>query len=409
MTSLQPISVLVLPSWYPPKGGEFFREHSQAIREAGVNVHVLAAVETGIRNGFRDFLQPGKLPANGKEAMDLPETINTFRRIPLMNRLNTRRWTRYMQKMVENHINRFGKPDLFQVHSSMWAGLAAVGLSKSLDIPYVLTEHRGRFTGIGEQAVNLIKPWHVPLLKNSFRHAAKIVTVSKAAGNRILNIYPEASSKMMIIPNMTDTAFFSPARQPSENQYRLSGGRPFRYLCVTSLEEIKGIDILLTAFSELNRNHKIDAELIIVGDGPLKNRLQRQCHELGIDGRVTFTGYVQKKDLLPYFHQADAFVLPSLFESFGIVLLEAMACGLPIVATKSGGPEEIIGSHCGLLTEPGNTEALGVAMKKLVQQYHVYNSQIIRAFVVRNYSRQHIADQYVKLYNQIIDERKRPL
>ncbi|TVR41488.1 MAG: glycosyltransferase family 4 protein [Bacteroidia bacterium] len=404
MTKSQPISVIVLPSWYPPKGGGFFREHSQAIREAGVNVHVLAAVETGVRNDLRNFLQPVDQQAKDEEAVDLPETIRMVRRIPLMNRLNTNRWVKSLQEMVETHISRFGKPDLFQVHSSMWAGLAAEGIARKLQIPYVLTEHRGRFTGIGKQADNLIKSWHLPLLGKGFRHASKIVTVSKAAGNRILQIYPEAASKMSVIPNMTDTAFFSPAKEPSGDQYQFSGSRPFRFLCVTSLEEIKGIDILLTAFAGLNRKHDIDAELVIVGDGPLKKQLQRQCHGLGLDGRVTFTGFVQKKDLLPYFQMADAFVLPSLFESFGIVIIEAMSCGLPVVASRCGGPEEIIGSHCGLLAEPGNAEALGVEMKNLVQQYKVYDSKCIRAFVLRNYSQQHIANEYVELYKQIIDQ-----
>ncbi len=449
------ISLFVIPSWYPPRGGAFFREHCLALAGADVHVHVIAAVETGLRDHPGAFLTPGHPKMNGRRK-GFSEEVRITRRIPLLNQRNVARWTQKVVRMYDDHAGRYGHPNLVQVHSSMWGGLAAAQIRETWGTPYVISEHRGRFTQAVHAPGSLVRPWHLPLLQRAFDQAGHIITVSQALQKGILSICPGAAPKMSVIPNMCDTGFFVPpqdkdtgepddtgvfaslprkkdtgepddtgvfgslprkkkegqaddtgffASHPREKDTaaKQSGGAEgFIFLCVASLEEIKGVDVLLTAFSLLKKKSGPASHLIIAGDGPLRKRLQGLCRSLHIQKEVHFTGHLDREALRRQYHRADAFVLPSRMEAFGIVLIEAMACGLPVVATRSGGPEEIVRPACGLLVAPGDPESLADGMGQMLRHHRDYDRQHIVQWTQRHYAQQVIADQYYKLYKQLL-------
>lgn len=131
----------------------------------------------------------------------------------------------------------------------------------------------------------------------------------------------------------------------------------------------KGLPHLLEAFARLVQ-HPIDAHLVLVGDGELREPLEARARELGLDGHVTFTGF--RTDISAVLAQLDLFVLPSLWEGLPMVLLEAMAAGLPVVATSVGGtPELVQDGDTGLLVPPANVDALANAMHFLLVQADV--------------------------------------
>ena len=106
--------------------------------------------------------------------------------------------------------------------------------------------------------------------------------------------------------------------------------------------------------------------------------------------------------LLEEYQTANAFVLASRFEAFGVVFIEALSAGLPVIGTKSGGPEEIINDANGILVDINNVDQLSNAMEVLYKNYNMYNPEIIRKYAIDNYSEDIIADQIIEKYNYVI-------
>ncbi len=388
------ISILVIPSWYPPLGGEFFREHCIALAKAGLTVNVLAGIETGISQRPKDFLFNWHTTAN--QLAGINENHRIIRRIPLLQQANVHRWVNAMVKMFANYVEHHPFPDLLQVHSSMWAGLAAAKIKQQWGTPYVITEHRGRFTGQGQMAQNLIREWHKPLLKEAFGEAGRIVSVSDSLQNKITEICPQSRNKLSVIPNMTDTVFFVPTDGKSNTD------KPFRFLCVTHLEHLKGVDVLLNAFAGLQSSNAQPSCLVIAGSGVEREKLEALTRQLGLKNKVSFTGRLGRTEVLQQMQDADAFVLPSRFEAFGIVLIEAMACGLPLVATDSGGPRDVVNPDIGLMCKAGDASDLMRTMQEMINRHKDFEPLNIRQHCVATYSRDAVVSQYVKLYEALL-------
>jgi glycosyltransferase involved in cell wall biosynthesis len=135
-------------------------------------------------------------------------------------------------------------------------------------------------------------------------------------------------------------------------------------LAVGRLVYYKGFEYLIRAMTQ------IDATLLLVGDGPLRHSLMSVASELGVASRIEFLGEMQPREIIPYYHAADLFVLPSIArsEAFGIVQLEAMACGKPVVNTSldSGVPYASLDGVTGITVEPGSADALASAINRLL-------------------------------------------
>jgi glycosyltransferase involved in cell wall biosynthesis len=146
-------------------------------------------------------------------------------------------------------------------------------------------------------------------------------------------------------------------------------GGPARFIYLGRLVDVKGVDILIKAFAKaLSR---VDASLEIVGDGPLRGDLQALCASLNLTQRVTFSGWLAQPDASQRLRESDVFVLPSLHECGGAAVMEAMAVGIPVIATKWGGPVDYVDSSCGILVEPssesGLIEGIAGAMVRLAE------------------------------------------
>lgn len=176
-------------------------------------------------------------------------------------------------------------------------------------------------------------------------------TISKAATHRFISEKVFRKNNTYTIYNGIDTDIFAPDTLDKVHT------EPFTWLAVGRLVETKDYPTLLLAFSKLSKS-----ELLIVGKGPLLENLQMQVERIGIKNRVKFLGV--RTDIEKLYRQVDGFVLSSEWEGYGLVVAEAMASGLPVVATDSGGPGEIIGSEGinGLLVPIKDPDALSQAM-----------------------------------------------
>jgi glycosyltransferase involved in cell wall biosynthesis len=193
------------------------------------------------------------------------------------------------------------------------------------------------------------------------------LTVEEAA---ILSGLGVSSDRMAVIPHGVDDVHFSPA-DPSDflRKHRLEGKDIA--LCLSRINRTKGLDVLLDAFSIVAKDAP-NLALVLAG-GCTSHReeeflveLKRRSVTLGLDGRVVFTGRLTEGEKAAAYEACAVFVLPSVYEPYGIVLLEAAAHGKPLISTRTGGPRSIVveGSN-GLLVSPGSRQELAAALLAL--------------------------------------------
>ncbi len=182
--------------------------------------------------------------------------------------------------------------------------------------------------------------------------------VSHALGALLTERCGIPPARVQVIPNGIDAALFAP---PAAGEARPSVGPTIGALA--RLDPRKGLPFLLQALARLLPDLP-EATLLIGGDGEDRAALERQAHELNLAGQVVFAGPVH--DPPAFYRCCDLFVLPSLDEGFGLVVLEAMASGLPVIGTRVGGvPELIEHGRNGLLVEPGDASAIAAALRTL--------------------------------------------
>jgi D-inositol-3-phosphate glycosyltransferase len=198
------------------------------------------------------------------------------------------------------------------------------------------------------------------------RRASLVVAVSRALEVRIRAELDLPVAVPTAVINMgVDRSIFTPGAGDGARADLGWAAAEKVALFAGNLIERKGVDVLVEAFAELHARGACD-RLAIAGDGPLRDLLVLQASALGVDGAVEFLGAVEATTLARLMAAADVFVLPSREEPLGVVLLEAMACATPVVASSVGGIPEIVGEGCGRLVEPGDAAALAAGMEAVL-------------------------------------------
>ncbi len=389
--------ILILPSWYLPDGGGFFKDHAEALHSGDFRVDVLVNRVMGItRHSLYQILKSRRY----RESVEGPLKVfrSGYLKWPLMEKANLQGWVNRYLDIYEEYRKKNGDPDIIIAHSSIWAGYVAARLKDIYDIPYLLVEHRSRFARDVEAAQEMIREWYFPFIRSSLVKADKIITVSKAIDNQLISISPGIRNKISTIPNLIDTDFFTLPEKERDKE-------PFIIISFGILEYVKGFDILIKAFAEFVRNHNGESFLRIGGRGTKFKKLKKLANELGVGDRVSLHGYVPREEVKREMQMANLFVLPSRFEAFGVVIIEAMATGCPVISTYSGGPEYIVKEKDGILIEPENVRALTKAISNIYSNYEKYSPEAIRQDVVQNYTKEVIRDSYHQIIRNILDEK----
>jgi glycosyltransferase involved in cell wall biosynthesis len=199
-------------------------------------------------------------------------------------------------------------------------------------------------------------------LKLLLRASDRIVAPSRSYQEEVVSLFPALQEKIMHIHNGLDMAeLMGPTWEEGREERQ-------RYiLCIAAHNEKKGIDVLLHAAKRLQQAGAA-VKIVLVGDGPLRRRLEDLAVSLGVQEQVDFLGSQGRTQVAALLHGCEVFVLPSRHEPFGVVLLEALACQKPVVATAVGGIQEIIeNGQNGILVPPDNAEALAGALLAVLQ------------------------------------------
>ena len=164
------------------------------------------------------------------------------------------------------------------------------------------------------------------------------------------------------------------------------------------------MDLLLEAVKLLSDKTERRFSVRLAGKGSLREELEQQAKKLGISDRVKFLGRLSREEMQEVLQGANCFVLSTRYEAFGVVLLEAMATGLPVIATRSGGPDSIVNRDNGLLIESENTDELAGAMEQMMAHIHDYPADKIRSETLQKYGDASVMEQYNQLFIHLLNE-----
>ena len=271
-------------------------------------------------------------------------------------------WPGVLQRLLDHErVIRSFQPDVIHVHPLEFRFPYAHFVIGG-KIPLIASIHSTHFIEFSDPSV---RPLRYQLVKEDLGAAQNLIFVSHYVERQVKTLFPAGleNKRTRIVHNPIDVSLFSPIpREEARSLLKRPMENPM-ILFVGSLIPRKATHLLIEAFSEVIKQQP-KAHLMIVGDGPQRGELEKMIREKGLNHFVSLEGGKLQPELRYYYSGADLFVLPSLMESFGLVFIEAMLCGCPVIGTPEALKEILPSEESGFYIPPGDIRALVGGMKK---------------------------------------------
>lgn len=376
--------VLILPSWYFPPGtqeiaGRMFHQLTKGLRGEDVDARLL----------YADYSMKG--PLFKKTTFLIEDEVPTWRTFqffpPKANAFLFRMWVSRYVNDIMSYMDKEGKPDIIHAHSYLAASVCAT-LQMKVRIPFIYTERLSGFI------LGTIPKHHYPFLPGCFEMATAITCVSPGLLSRM---EPHSPKPIRVIPNFYDEEIFYLDTQVEKNKI-------FTWVSIGEPAHIKGLDILFTAFAILKEKLKdIPMQLLLIDRIPEKEELIKLAQSLHIENDIVWTGLISQPEIATILRKSHVLISASRVETFGKAIIEAQACGLPVVATKTDGATYIMTSpQQGTLADIGSPESLMRAMGKVFTEYASYDGKRIHEIMEKRFSKKVVIHQWMKLYQSIM-------
>jgi glycosyltransferase involved in cell wall biosynthesis len=385
------MNLLWIASWYPsrlsPFDGDFIKRHAQAVSLYDqVDVIYVVRDKEGI-------VTKGRLIERTAKG-NFTETVVYYyvppRHLSFLDKVvSAFKYNYHYKKAVKDHIATKGKPELVHLHVSTKAGSLARWIKKKYDIDYVLTEHWTGFLPESESGLRQLPFIIRRQCLNAMRGATALSTVSEYLSTQLKKIIGKRT--IAIIPNVVDTRIFFPG-----STIKLE---PTRFVHVSTLSYQKNPDDILRAFAILKQSSSHFSLDIF---GPQNKALIQMCSSLGLAHHVHFHKEVPQEVLAEYMRKSHALILYSRYETFGCVVIEANACGIPAIVSDIPVMREILKSYFnGLFVEGQNPPALANSLISFIEKQQPFKQNEIAAFTGRNYSFESVGLKFHKWYEKI--------
>lgn len=389
-------NILFWPGWwYPnrlePLSGIFIKKHAEAVSKYfDVSVlfilpdhqltnqpyEIIDSLENSVQT-FRVYYKPGK-------------KWGLFSKI-----IEPIKYIRASLRGLDALKKKAGPPDLIHVNVNPPAGLIFLLFTHFRKIPYIFTEHwsgylpaNGSYRGVFRK---MLTKWLV-------KRAKAVTTVSENLKSAMLS--HDLMGQYYTVPNVVDKNIFYPfASKEKKTKIKL--------LHVSGLVPVKNIPGLLRVINALWKIRK-DFQLDIIGDSKYRDELEELAEKLNLLNKIVFfLGAMEVEEVAAFMRQADILVMFSHYENSPCVIVEAMASGLPVIATKVGGIPELVNKKTGTLVLPRDENELFRAINTMLDNYESYNKQAIRDEALKRFSYETIGQQFLEIYQQAIGTRNR--
>jgi glycosyltransferase involved in cell wall biosynthesis len=226
-------------------------------------------------------------------------------------------------------------------------------------------------------------------------HADSVVAVSYFQAKQIKNI---TGKEAVVIPNVVDEDLFSIQEKKQS--------KIFSFLSISGFDQIKGLDILLKAFAVINSRYPSQVKLQVIAPvNENEQQFKEMATTLGIGNNIEWLGKLDRSMVIKALQSSDCYICSSRLESFGVSIVEALACGKPVISTNCGGPADIVNEINGILVGNENITELATAMEYIKENINKFQPKNIREDFLKKYSRNVIGEKYNELYSTIIQSR----
>lgn len=392
MGNFEKIKVLFWPGfWYPdrfnPLNGIFIRRHAEAVAPL-VDLAVLYITADA---GLGDRTYDSEVISTDKVGLTVRVYYRPFP-VPFrpLRIFNVWRYFCAARRGIRQLRSRWGDPDIVHLHvNPPWGQIAAMRFH-FYRLPFLFSEHwsgyhhaNGEYRGFFRK---LLTSWVV-------RNASAVVPVSRNL-QQIMEGHG-LHGRFAVIPNAVSTNIFFPATAADP-------GALFTFLHVSRLVPLKNVPGILRAAGALRRERR-DFQLIIAGQGEERSSLESIAERLLPEkGWVHFVGYKNEDEVADIMRQAHCFILFSDYENLPCVVAEAMASGLPVIATRVGGIPEQVQPGTGILVEAQDESGLRAAMEYILAERSRFDRAAIRRFAEKNYSFPEVGKRFFMLYQEAL-------
>ena len=288
-----------------------------------------------------------------------------------------------LKLLYKKIVKEKGVPDILHAHFTGPA-FSASKLKEITDIPLVITEH---FSQINREEISedLFK-----IAKMAYNKADALIAVSPALAKKI---HINFGINPIYIPNIVDLDVFK-YEDKEESEY-------FNFVSTGNLIETKRMDLTIEAFYRaFGNNPKVT--LTIFGQGPERKKLEDLISKYNLNSQVKLMGLCSREEIAKQLKQCDCFVLASQSETFGVAYIEALAMGVPVIATKCGGPEAFVNEKNGLMVNVNDVEELTEALIYMYNNINMYDRKSISIEIQNKFSSEVVANKIINIYKEYL-------
>ena len=377
--------IMFIPSWYSnvrnKVHGSFFKEQALELQKAGVKVTVAY-------NEVWPLTMLGKIHEEKGLKYNVEDGLKTYRyknynyipKNPLMFKVFNKR----MEKLYKEIVKKEGAIDIIHAQSSLWGGISAAYIAEKYNIPLVITEHSSVERG------PYVKKSYIPFICDYYKKAQKVITVGNGLKNEIESL--SGRQDIEVIGNLVDLSKFTIKKRIKNEK--------FIFFSLAFLEGEKGFDTLIKSFAKKFKDK--EAVLYIGGDGSQRSWLEALTVENGVKDQIIFLGALSRDDVSKWMNKCDCFVLPSRYETFGVVYIEALASGRPVIGALNGGAEDIINNLNGYLIPIDDIDILAEKMIEVYDNIESYDEEEIRIDCLKRFSPKVIVNKIISVYKEVL-------
>lgn len=344
--------ILFLNYEYPPLGGGAGNATKYLLQEYAKNKDVSVDLVTSAIDGefvetnIYDQIQIVRLPI-GKDGKNMQK----------QSQIELLRYSFSAYRFVRRKIVRGEKYDCIHAFFSVPSGVLALALFQEFHIPYIVSLRGADVPGYAEKFA-WIYTILTPLIRAVWKHASRVV--SNSEGLKQLALVSKPDQEIGVVYNGVDTEFFVPDESKRSQKHPT-------ILCASRLTQRKGLKYAIEGFSKIISKYPHARMIVAGGDGDAAEELKNQVENLGLTKKITFSGEYDHAKLLSLQQSSDIFLFPSLNEGMSNSMLEAMASGLPIIMTPTGGAQELIqDGKNGFLVEFQNAQSIAEKLDLLL-------------------------------------------
>lgn len=384
------MNVLWLASWYPnrvqPTNGDFIERHAKAVAPFVKQLII-------ININKDDSMPAGKVEIVQQQTSNITvftAYYNTSSKGLTGKFFSQRKYQQLQLALYNKAVLLFGKPGIVHVHVAMKAGLFAVWLKKKFNIPYVVTEHWSGY--FKESKPNIYRMgWLFRKLNNRvLKNASMLLPVTEHLAKAITNDFVKTQYK--VIPNVVDTTIFFPAEKTVADVTRL--------IHASGMGDEKNVDLIIEALQIWKQR---GGNFIMHFYGAKPEQYLQLVKDKNLDNQVFFHQEVAQPVLAKAMQESDALVMFSKYETFGCVLIEANAVGLPVIANRLPAFEEIIKNGAnGLLAEDSTPEALATKLEAFEKMKNEVQKESISERARSLYSYDVVGAKIAAIYTSIL-------